>query len=72
MAGLTQDDAETQLALWIAANTAVASGQSYELGDRKLTRADAAEIRRQIIFWDRKARSLAGNSKKTGKLGVPV
>ncbi|MBP1064840.1 hypothetical protein JOE51_006307 [Bradyrhizobium japonicum] len=49
-------DAQAQLAAWLAASAAVASSQSYEIetgnGRRKLQRADAAEIRQQIEFWD--------------------
>lgn len=54
MAGITQAQAQQQLDLWINASTAVAQGQSYEIGDRKLTRVDAGEIRRMIDFWSTK------------------
>lgn len=56
MAGLTLANAEAQLALWLAASAAVATGQEYEIdtgnGRRRLKRADAAEIRQQIVFWN--------------------
>lgn len=62
MAGITLTQAETQLAAWIAASSAVATGQEYEIdtgnGRRRLKRADAAEIRQQIIFWDAKVKEL--------------
>jgi len=53
---MTLADAQAQLATWLAANTRVAKGQSYEIssgdgGTRRLTRVDAAEIRQQITFW---------------------
>lgn len=64
MAGITLADAEAQLAIWIAASTAVASSQSYQVdsgnGRRTLTRADAAEIKGMIEFWDRKVKQLSG------------
>lgn len=47
--------AQSQLTAWLAASAAAAGNQSYEIDTggtrRKLTRADAAEIRQQIIFW---------------------
>lgn len=52
MAGITLADAEAQLAVWLAASTAVASGQAYTIKDRSLTRANAKEIREQVAFWD--------------------
>jgi hypothetical protein len=52
MAGITLSQAEAQLTVWIAASTAVASGQSYSIGNRSLSRADSADIREQIKFWD--------------------
>jgi hypothetical protein len=51
MAGITLSEAEAQLASWIAASTAVASGQSYSIKDRSLSRVDAQEIRNQIDYW---------------------
>lgn len=59
MAGITLSDAETQLSNWLAASTAVASKQSYAIGDRTLTLADAGEIREQIDYWDKKVKELA-------------
>jgi hypothetical protein len=58
MAGITLAQAEAQLAAWIDASTAVATGQSYSIGGRSLTRANAAEIRESISFWDEKVQSL--------------
>jgi hypothetical protein len=62
MAGITLTDAQAQLSAWLAASTAVASNQSYEIdtgnGRRRLNRADAAVIRSQVEFWDRKVKEL--------------
>lgn len=73
MAGITLADAQAQLALWLAASAAVASSQMYEIetgnGRRKLQRADAAEIRQQIDFWQQKVSALtpsaAGGRRRT-------
>lgn len=59
MAGITLTQAEDHLALWIAADAAVATGQSYSVRGRQLTRADAAEIRQNLDYWEGKVKSLA-------------
>lgn len=43
--------AQTHLDAWLAADLAVAQGQSYTIGNRSLTRADAETIRTQIQFY---------------------
>lgn len=62
MAGITLAQAQAQLDAWMAASTAVTSGQEYEIdtgsGRRRLKRADAAEIRNQIEFWDNRIKAL--------------
>lgn len=66
MAGITLADAQSQLTIWLAASAAVAASQSYEIpqgtGQRKLTRANAAEIRQQVEFWDQKVKQLTSAS----------
>jgi hypothetical protein len=44
------------LDLWKKAEAGVASAQSYQLAGRALTRADAPEIRRNILTYARAAR----------------
>jgi len=58
---ITLAQAEAKLAAWMAADDAVASGQSYSIGGRSLTRANAAEIRNNIDYWNRMCTRL-GNS----------
>lgn len=62
MAGLTLAQADAQLTLWLAASTAVASNQSYKIGDRELVRADAGEIRDSIDYWQRKVDELTARA----------
>lgn len=75
MAGITIQHAEAQLTLWLAASAAVAGSQSYEIdtgnGRRKLTRADAAEIRNQIDFWDAKVKQLTPGGRRRTDYAVP-
>ncbi|OPY15232.1 MAG: hypothetical protein A4E66_00151 [Syntrophus sp. PtaB.Bin001] len=65
MAGITLEQAEAQLAVWIAANTAVSSNQSYTIGNRSLTRTNSSEILKNIEFWDAKVKELS--SSPSGK-----
>lgn len=51
MSGITLDQAQAQLAAWLAASLAVSQNQEYSIGTRKLRRADAAVIREQITYW---------------------
>ena len=78
MAGITLAQAQAQLDTWLAASTAVASGQMYEIetgnGRRKLQRADAMEIRQQVSFWDQKVKALtpaASGGRRRTRYVVP-
>jgi hypothetical protein len=61
MAGITLAQAESQLALYIAAEAAVLSGQSYSIGDRQLTRADLEKIQAGIKIWNGRVVQLSRN-----------
>jgi len=58
MAGITLEQAQAKLDLWMAADDAVATGQEYSMGSRRLTRADADVIDKKIDKWERKVLSL--------------
>lgn len=60
MAGITLQQAQDKLDTWMAADDAVATGQEYAMGTRKLTRANAAEIRDNITYWEKKVVRLSG------------
>ncbi len=51
---LTLSQAQTALDAWIAADLAVAKGQSYTMNGRSLTMANVKEIREQILYWERR------------------
>lgn len=67
MAGITLLQAQTQLDSYLAAETAVLSGQSYEIAGRKLSRADLASIQTGITTWNARVVTLtnqgAGRSR---------
>lgn len=44
-------EARQYLQIWVDASLAVATGQSYKIGRRELTRANLSEIKKQIDFW---------------------
>jgi hypothetical protein len=59
MAGITLTQAETQLSAYLAAETAVLSGQRYEIAGRMLQRANLLEIRDGIATWDARVKALS-------------
>lgn len=60
MAGITLAQAEAQLALWLAADAAVALNQSYRINERQFTKADALEVRKNVQFWEARVQRLSG------------
>ncbi len=59
---LTLAEAQELRAAYKAALLAVASGKSYQIGQRNLTRADEAFIRDQFAYWDAQVDLLSGAS----------
>ena len=60
MAGITKAIAEARLTTWLEADAAVARNQAYAMPDgRSVTRANAAEIRKNIEFWQSQCTRLA-------------
>ncbi len=57
-----------QLEMWINASAKVASGQSYSIDNRSLTRADLKYIKEMIEFWENKYNQ-AEIEEKTGSSG---
>ena len=53
MEWISIEEARSTLRMWLAAERAVATGQSYTIGTRSLTRANLKDIRESIQFWRR-------------------
>ena len=51
MAVFSKKLCQTKLQTWLDAEEAVATGQSYQIGTRMLTRADLKQIREQMEYW---------------------
>ena len=56
--GITLAQAQTQLAAYLAAETAVLSGQEYEIAGRRMKRANLAEIHAGIQLWNERVQNL--------------
>lgn len=60
--------AQERLQMWYEAEAAVATGQSYRIGSRQLQRADLAEIRKQIQYWEGEVDRLQSGRKKGARV----
>lgn len=59
MSGITLAQAQAQLDAYLAAETAILSGQEYEIAGRKLRRADLTAVQNGITLWNRRVRELS-------------
>lgn len=62
---------EERLTMWLDAEAAIATGQSYKIGSRELKRADLREIRKQIEFWEDKLNQVEGTGWSRTWRAVP-
>jgi len=65
---LTLQQAQTALDAWIAADLAVARGQSYSMNGRSLTLANTREIREQIQYWERRVAGFQSHTSQPAAL----
>lgn len=72
MAGITLAQSQTQLDAYLAAETAVLSGQSYEIAGRKLTRANLEQIQTGIRIWNERVVNLTRQSAGRGRARTMV
>ena len=70
MAGITLAQAEAKLQTWLEAEDRIASGQRYRIGDRELARADLAEVRKSVEYWNGKVKELQPGQRRV-RFGVP-
>lgn len=67
MAVFTIELCRKKLQTWIAAEEAVATGQSYQIGTRALTRADLKQIREEMEYWGKKLAETEAEEKSGGR-----
>lgn len=65
--GITLAQAETQLAAYLAAETAVLTGQEYEIAGRRMKRANLAEIQAGIKLWNERVQALSLSTQGRGR-----
>ena len=58
---------EQKLQTWLAAEEAVATGQSYQIGSRMLSRADLKAIREELEFWGEKLATAEAEERYGGR-----
>lgn len=72
MAGITLAQAEAKLTLWLAAEEALATSQSYEIdvdgNTRRLTRANLREVAERVSYWNGKVRDLTRSAGGRGRM----
>ena len=71
MAGITLPIAQAKLDAYLAAETAVLSGQRYEIEGRMLQRANLAEIQTGIDIWDQRVKRLSARAGGRSAAIVP-
>ena len=62
--GWTLEVARTHLNAYLEADLALATGKSYRIGSRNLTRVDAQEVKERIQFWSNEVDRLEAGRKK--------
>lgn len=65
--GITKEQAQQHLEMWLNAEAEIATSQSYTIGTRTLTRANLKEVRDQIKFWQNKVAELERTESQKGR-----
>ena len=56
-----------KLETWLAAEESIATGQSYQIGTRTLTRADLKQVREEMEYWAGKLAEAEAEETKGGR-----
>lgn len=73
MAVISKETAQRHLDMWLEADAAVSTGQSYQIEQMVLTRSNARQIQKNIAFWENKVAAAEAEEKKTGqKQNLPL
>ena len=67
MAGITLIQAQAQLNGYLAAETAVLSGQKYEIAGRMMQRAQLSEIQQGITLWNSRVVMLSNQLQRRSR-----
>ncbi len=64
MAGISLATAQTQLDAYLAAETAILSGQEYTIGIRRYKRADLEAVQAGITLWNQRVQDLSARQRR--------
>ncbi len=67
----TEEEVKERLRMWLDAEAAVATGQAYQIGSRRLDRANLYQIREQIRFWMKELQKVQGGRRRRVTRVVP-
>lgn len=67
MAIFSKELCQQKLNTWLAAEEAIATGQSYQIGSRLLTRADLKQVREEMEYWAGKLAEAETEGKYGGR-----
>ena len=67
MAVFSRKICEEKLNTWLAAEESIATGQSYQIGTRMLTRANLKEVREEMEYWAGKLAEIDAEEKSGGR-----
>ncbi len=56
-----------KLNTWLRAEESIATGQSYQIGTRMLTRADLKQVREEMEYWAGKLAEAKAEEKHGGR-----
>ena len=71
MTGITLEIAQENLQLWIEAQKAISTGQSYRIGTRQLARANLTEVLNAIKYWNDMVNQLSRAGRSRMMRAVP-
>ena len=64
---IAKETAQKHLDAWLEAEMVIATGQSYQIGSRALTRANLTEVRNAIEYWAGKVQAAENAEKNKGR-----
>lgn len=66
----TVQEVRKRLQIWLDAEEAIAKGQSYTIDNRRLERANLAQVREQIRFWQKELTKAEAKENGRGRRRV--
>ena len=67
MSIISKEIAKQHLEMWLKAEEAVSTGQSYQIEQMQLNRASLKQIRETIIFWENKVAEAEREERGRGR-----